>query len=195
MTVDAPPVRAEGRARSNGWWGMVLFITTEATLFGTIFGTYFYLRFRSVHWPPPGVPEPEVVVPVILAAVLVATSIPVQLAYRRARGGRVVSARRLLLLALFVQAGYFAMQMSLFVDDLAKFSPRESAYASIYFTMIGAHHAHVVIGMVLELFLIVRLSRGLTSYRLIGLQTTAMYWHFVNAIALCVLGVQLYAAL
>jgi len=174
---------------------MVIFITTEATLFGTIFGTYFYLRFRNVHWPPPGVPKPEVLVPVILTAVLVATSIPVQLAYRRARAGRVVTARRLLLLALFVQVGYFAMQMSLFLDDLARFSPHESAYASIYFTMIGAHHFHVVIGMLLELFLFLRLLRGLTSYRLVGLRSTALYWHVVNVLALCVLAVQLYAAL
>ncbi len=173
---------------------MAVFIATEATLFGTIFGAYFYLRFRNLHWPPLGIPEPEVAVPVILTAVLVSTSIPVQLAYRRARAGRVVSARRLLLLALVVQAGYFAMQMSLYLDDLARFSPHESAYGSIYFTMLGAHHFHVVIGMLLELFLFVRLLRGLTAYRLIGLQTTAFYWHFVNVLALCVLGAQLYAA-
>jgi heme/copper-type cytochrome/quinol oxidase subunit 3 len=195
MTADAHPVRAEGRARPNGWWGMAVFIATEATLFGTIFGTYFYLRFRSVHWPPPGVPEPEVLVPVILTAVLVATTLPVRLAYRRARAGRVVSARWLLLLALVVQAGYFGMQMRLFLDDLAKFSPHESAYGSIYFTMLGAHHAHVVIGMFLELFLVLRLFRGLTSYRLTGLRTAAFYWTFVNVLALCVLGAQLYAAL
>jgi heme/copper-type cytochrome/quinol oxidase subunit 3 len=190
--AQATPARV---ARPNGWWGMVVFIATEATLFGTIFGTYFYLRFRNAHWPPDGIPEPEVVVPVLLTAVLVSTSIPVQLAYRRARAGAVGAARRLLLLALVVQAGYFAMQMNLFLGDLSRFGPRESAYGSIYYTMLGAHHAHVVFGMLLELFLILRLARGLTSYRLIGLQTATFYWHFVNILAVCVLGAQLYAAL
>jgi heme/copper-type cytochrome/quinol oxidase subunit 3 len=197
MTAGAHPVRAErGRiARANGWWGMAVFVASEATLFGTIFGTYFYLRFRNAQWPPDGIPDPEVVVPVILTAVLVATSLPVQLAFSRARAGRVSAARWLLALALVVQAGYFAMQMNLFLDDLGKFGPGESAYGSIYFTMLGAHHAHVVLGMLLELFLFLRLLRGLTNYRLIGLQTTAFYWHFVNVLGLCVLGAQLYAAL
>ena len=36
-------------ARPNGWWGMAIFVATEATLFGTLIGTYFYLRFNNLH--------------------------------------------------------------------------------------------------------------------------------------------------
>jgi cytochrome c oxidase subunit III len=182
-------------AKPNGWWGMVVFVATEATLFGTIFGSYFYLRFRTARWPPNGIPEPAVTLPVILTIVLVATSIVVQLALRAGRAERVRAAQWLLAVALIVQAGYFGLQMHLFLDDLDKFSPSESAYGSIYFTMLGAHHAHVVFGMMLELFLVLRLVAGLTNYRLIGLQATTFYWHFVNVLALCVLATQLYAAL
>ena len=39
-------------ARPNGWWGMVVFVATEATLFGTLVGTYFYLRFRAASSSP-----------------------------------------------------------------------------------------------------------------------------------------------
>jgi hypothetical protein len=46
-------------ARPNAWWGMALFIATEATLFGLIFGSYFYIRFQHAQWPPPGFPKPE----------------------------------------------------------------------------------------------------------------------------------------
>ena len=27
-------------AKPNGWWGMVVFVATEATLFGTLIGSY-----------------------------------------------------------------------------------------------------------------------------------------------------------
>ena len=93
-------------------------------------------------------------VPLVLALVLAATSVPVQLSLRSARAGRVAAARRLLLLAVLVQAGYFAMQTSLIEDDLAKFTPQESAYGSIYYTMLGAHQAHVALGILLELWLL-----------------------------------------
>ena len=194
MSAAAPT--APGRiARPNGWWGVAVFVATEATLFGTIFGTYFYLRFHTTAWPPRGVPEPSLTAPLILTAVLVATSIPMQLASRAARAGRAVATRWLLALALLVQAAYLGIQLHLFLDDLDKFSPSGTAYASIYFTMLGAHHAHVVFGLLIVLFLVVRLRSGLNRYRTVGVQSAAFYWHFVNVLALCVVATQVYAAL
>ena len=134
-----------------------------------------------------------VAVPLVLALVLVATSVPVQLPLRSARAGRVAAARWLLLLALVVQAGYLSMQTSLFEDDLARFTPQQSAYGSIYYTMLGAHQAHVALGILLELWLVAKLLRGLTRYRLVALQSTALYWHFVNLLALLVVGAVLSA--
>jgi heme/copper-type cytochrome/quinol oxidase subunit 3 len=178
-------------AHPNGWWGMVVFVATEATLFGTLVGTYFYLRFRSPHWPPAGAPEPHLTLPLVLTGVLVLTSVPVQLAFAAARRARAGAAWMFLALALVVQAGYFAMQMHLFVHDAHLFPPRETAYASIYFTLLGAHHFHVAIGMLLEAWLLLRLLGGLTNYRLIGLQATSFYWHFVNVLAIVVVLTQL----
>jgi heme/copper-type cytochrome/quinol oxidase subunit 3 len=132
--------------------------------------------------------------PLVLTGVLVATSIPIQAAVAAARRGRAGIAVGALALALVVQAGYFAMQVHQYLGDLDKFSPKDTAYGSIYFTMLGAHHAHVVIGMLLVLWFLGRLSTGITRYRLVGLQATAFYWHFVNLLALLVVGAQLSAA-
>jgi len=55
MSSAAAPVERQV-ARPNGWWGMAVFVATEATLFGTLIGSYFYLRFHAVEWPPAGVP-------------------------------------------------------------------------------------------------------------------------------------------
>ena len=51
---------------------MWVLVASEATLFGAFIGTYFYLRFKTSRWPPDGIPEPKVVVPLILAASCVA---------------------------------------------------------------------------------------------------------------------------
>jgi heme/copper-type cytochrome/quinol oxidase subunit 3 len=173
---------------------MVVFVATEATLFGTLVGTYFYLRFRAASWPPPGIEKPDLLVPLVLTGVIVSTSLPLHLALRGARRGRAARARFLLLLALVVQAGYFAMQVNLFRSDLASFAPQDSAYASIYFTLLGAHHGHVAIGLLLEAWILLRLAGGITRDRLNGLWATVFYWDFVNVLALVVVGTQLSAA-
>jgi heme/copper-type cytochrome/quinol oxidase subunit 3 len=178
-------------ARPSGWWGIAVFVATDATLFGTILGTYYYLRFENLHWPPPGVPEPKPTLPLVLTGILVATSIPVQLAVSAAARGRLPVARAALLLAAVLQAGYLGMQLHLFVHDVHEFPPSGSSYSSSYFTMLGAHHLHVFVGILLILWLLLRTASGLTSYRMNGLRATAFYWHFVNVLALCVVGTQL----
>jgi heme/copper-type cytochrome/quinol oxidase subunit 3 len=132
-----------------------------------------------------------VALPLCLTAALVATSVPLLLAARAARGGRRGAAIRLILLALLVQAGYLAVQVILFKRDLGDFSPRDNAYGSIYFSMLGLHHVHVAAGMLLSLGIVAKLLGGLTNYRVIGVAVVALYWHFVNAMAILVVLTQL----
>ena len=181
---------ARRRSRPNGWWGMAVFVATEATLFGTLIGSYYDLRFRNPAWPPKGVPDPKLVLPLILLAVLVSTSIPVQFGFIFAKRGWARRAQIALLIAVALQVAYLAAQIHLYVDDLDQFTPQQSAYGSIYFTLVGAHHAHVVIGILLELWLILRLFGGTTVYRSVGLHATTFYWHAVNVLAIAVTIVQ-----
>jgi heme/copper-type cytochrome/quinol oxidase subunit 3 len=179
--------------RTSGWWGMALFLATEVTLFGTIFGTYFYLRLNAVVWPPHGIDPPKPALPLVFAGLLASTSLLLVRAGRRAAAERVAPARLALLGALVVQCGCLCGQLVLLTHDLDRMQPSQSAYASIYFTMLGAHAAHVFAGLLLEAWLLARLARGLTSYRLVALRTTALYWHVVNVLALIVVAVQLSA--
>jgi cytochrome c oxidase subunit III len=167
-------------------WGMAMFVATEATLFAMLIGSYFYIRFKNIAWPPRGIEEPSVVIPLILLGVIVVSTIPVGLAVRAARAGRVRAARRLVLLALVVQAGYFAMEVNRYFVDLAHFTPQDHAYGSIYFTLLGAGHAHVALGLLFDLWILGKLTRGLTSYRLNALTAIALYWFAVGVITVAV---------
>jgi cytochrome c oxidase subunit III len=173
-------------AKPNGWWGMVVFVATEATLFATLIGSYYDLRFKTPQWPPAGVPDPKVALPLILLAVLVATSVPVHLASVFARRGLAGAAVLALLVALVVQSGYLAVQIHLYVDDLHKFTPQGSAYGSIYFTLVGADHAHVAIGLLLDLWVLARLVTGLTNYRVVTVRVVSLYWVFVALLTVAV---------
>ena len=184
-------VAGRRRGPSVAFWGMAMLVASEVTLFGTFIGTYYYLRFENTHWPPPGTPEPRVVVPLIMVAILATTSLPMQLAAGAAQRGRLWSTRALLLWALIVQCGYLVWAIHDYVDQLHVSTPQDNAYSSIYYVLLGADHAHVAIGILLVVWLLWKLLRGLTMYRLNATQCVAVYWHAVNLLTLIVLGVLL----
>ena len=185
--VDVRQALAARRGPPAALLGMAILIASEATLFAALIGTYFYLRFETAVWPPPGVPDPEALVPVILVVALALTSIPVHLAWRSVRAGRVGAARLLLLGALVVQAGYFAWAVHDFADQIRQTPVTRNAYTSIYYTLLGADHAHVFVGLLFSVWLLLKLTRGLTLYRANAAQAITWYWHFVNLLTIVVL--------
>jgi heme/copper-type cytochrome/quinol oxidase subunit 3 len=185
--MSATPLDATTRARPNAWWGMALFVTAEATLFGTLVGSYFYLRFNTTPWPPAEAPEPRVVAPVLLTAALVLAGGAVHASWRAARAGKRALALPLLALAACVQVTYLIVQIAILRSDIDAYGPGRSAYASILYTLSGASHGHVGLGVLLDVWLLGRLALGITPYRLVGLQATTLYWHVVNALTVVVL--------
>ena len=185
--MSATSVRIRPAAKPNGWWGMAIFLAAEATLFGTLIGSYFYLRFNTTTWPPPGTPEPRVVAPVLLTAGLLPAGGAVYASLWAARDGRRFVALAALAGATTIQAAYLGVQLALMSSDLDTYSPRTSAYASIYYTLAGASHAHVAVGLLLDLWLLGRIATRLTPYRLVGLRVTALYWAVVNVLTVVVL--------
>jgi heme/copper-type cytochrome/quinol oxidase subunit 3 len=194
-TGAAARVSRQRRAMPNGWWGMLLLLATEFTLFGCLIASYFYLRFKNGTWPPAGIDEPSVTLPLVLTAALVLSAVPIFGAVRAARGGRRWAAWRFIALALVIQGAYLGLQIHLFVDDINSFSPTATAYGSIYFVLLGVHHAHVAVGLLLEVWLLGVLAFGLTNYRLIAIRVIAIYWYFVAAMGVLVVLTQLYPSL
>jgi heme/copper-type cytochrome/quinol oxidase subunit 3 len=198
--ADTAPAAARAaarrRAQPNGWWGMALFLAAETTLFGGLIATYFYLNFGAASWPPAGISRPSVLAPLVLTGILVATTLPMAFAARSATAGETGLCVAAIALALAVQCGYVAYQLHLFVGEVHRFPPQGSAYASIYFTLIGFHHAHVIVGILLDVGMLMWLLRGgLSNYRVIGVRAVALYWYVINAIAVAVTLTQLYPSL
>jgi heme/copper-type cytochrome/quinol oxidase subunit 3 len=169
---------------------MVVFVATEATLFGALAGTYLYLRFLNAHWPPPGVRDPAVLKPALLTLALVSTSLFMQLAWSSARQGRRAAAWRLLFVAFVMQSAYLVWQLHDYVHAWHAMDPQASAYSSVYLTLVGTDHLHVLAGVLMNAWFLIRIWSRLTRYRLVGLHAVTFYWHAVNAITAVVLLIQ-----
>jgi heme/copper-type cytochrome/quinol oxidase subunit 3 len=74
-----------------------------------------------------------------------------------------------------------------FRDQLHTFDITRDAYSSIYYVLLGADHGHVFIGIVFNLWLLWKLARGFTTYRVNAVQAVAWYWYAVTAITVVVL--------
>jgi cytochrome c oxidase subunit I+III len=169
--------------RPSGWWGMWLLIATEATLFGVLIATYFYLRFHTASvWPPDGLVKPAIVKPLIATLILVASSLPIAIAARRSTA----SASRLasLGIAIVLAVLFLAFQAALVSDSLDLFRPHDDAYASAFYVLIGVHAAHVVVGILLAAWTATFGQRA--GAMQLPARLTALYWHFVNVIAVLV---------
>jgi heme/copper-type cytochrome/quinol oxidase subunit 3 len=191
----AAGVERARRALPRGVWGILLLIATEFTLFASLIATYYYLRFRTNTWPPDGIPKPSVVMPLVLTGVLLVSTVPMAAAVRAARAARRSAAWWLVAVATALQGTYLGLQINLFVEDFHKFTPSDDAYGSIYFTMLGVHHAHVAAGLVLNAWLLGSLAFGLTNYRLLALRIASYYWYFVAAVGVAVVLTQIYPSL
>jgi len=185
-TADVVAALSQRRRTPAAVWGMVVLLVSETMLFAAFIATYVFLWSQSDAWPPSGIPDPGVWRQVLPVGCLVLAGVPVEMSWRACRSGRPAAAVSLLGVALVVQCGYLAYQVAAMADDLDRFSPSTNAYGSIYYLLVGADHAHVGVGLLLSLWIGLRLGSGLTTSRANALQAISWYWHGVNALTVIV---------
>jgi cytochrome c oxidase subunit 3 len=183
------PRHAAGGA-SFGWWGMVLLITTEAMLFVSLFGAYFYLRFTNGPvWPPGGIEKPDLFLPLVMSVILWSSSIPVHLADAGIKKGNQGRLRLGLLIGFVLGAAFLVIMLAIeWPEKVAEFLPAGSSYGAIFYTLTGLHGTHVLIGLLISAYVQVRAWKGdFDELRHVTVQNFALYWHFVDAMWVLIL--------
>jgi heme/copper-type cytochrome/quinol oxidase subunit 3 len=160
---------------------MVLFLTTEATLFGALISSYLYLRFNASAWPEGGIEAPKLLRPAIMTALLVVSSVVmltvVEPAVARRRRERVIVG----LAASFVLGALFLLVQLSEYRDLG-FGIHDNAYATSFFSVTGLHGAHVTVGLILLIGGIVLVAGRLDAPVARRIRMIALYWHFVDVV-------------
>lgn len=171
--------------RSFGWWGMVWLIATEATLFAILIASYFYLRFRNgPDWPPGDIPPPELALPLVMTAILWASSIPVHIADRGIRRGDQARLKAGLAAGFLLGATFLVLTLAVeWPHTLREVTPTTHAYGSMFFTITGFHATHLAVGLLVSAWTQARAWQGaFDRHRHLSVQTFAMYWHFVDVV-------------
>ena len=182
ITVESVAVPIERpRQRPIGWWGMVMLIATEATIFASLLASYFFIRAGSAEWPPVGIEAPKLERIGVFTVVLLASSIPLVVAERAIARGQVRRVRRLLALS-FVMGLVFLVHQGFEYVDL-HFGIQDNAYGSLFYVITGLHGLHVLIGLLMSLVVQAKAAVGrITAERHETLRVFSMYWHFVDVV-------------
>ncbi|MDQ3878813.1 MAG: heme-copper oxidase subunit III, partial [Actinomycetota bacterium] len=161
-----------------------------ATLFGTLFASYFYIRFKGTPvWPPDGIKPPELALPLIMTAILLSSSIPMFAAERAMKKDNMTWVKIGLAVTFVLGATFLVLQLAVeYPEKLKEFTPQTDAYGSFFFTITGFHGMHVAGGLLMNLWTQIKVWRGrLDSRHALTLENSAIYWHFVDLIWIFVL--------
>ena len=75
-SVDVTHVPTSGYGpKSPMWWGTMGFMIVEGMSLALCAASYVYLSRNFEAWPPPTIPEPDVLVPTITLALMIASSL------------------------------------------------------------------------------------------------------------------------
>ncbi len=168
-------------SRSVSWWGMILLIATEATLFAALVSSYFFLRTNSPTWPAGNIDRPELVLAGINTVILISSSIPMQLSLRSIRRGN----KSGLIIGLSIAAVLGVIFLSLQGVEYSRthFALQTNVYGSLFYTITGLHGLHVLVGLGFVSFVLVRAWLGqFDEHHNQAVENTALYWHFVDAV-------------
>jgi cytochrome c oxidase subunit 3 len=180
-TILVEPPRAGAPGYDKAWWGMLVVIATEGMVFLVLLAANFFLRATSSQWPPPGVELPELFQTSIFTAILLGSSLPIFWVDAAIKRGRMRHVQIGLALSWLMGVA-FLVHTALDFEAL-HFGWRDSAYGSIYYTIVGLHALHVIVGLLFSLLVQLKIAVGrIDARRHVTLDVFSLYWHFVDVV-------------
>ena len=170
----------DGSKTVYGFW---IYIMSDCILFATIFATYAVL-FQNTYGGP-GIRE-LVGIPYVLAEtmLLLISSFTYGLAMLSMHSGRRQALMSWMAVTFVFGASFLVMELHEFAKLVHEgHSWQESAFLSAFFTLVGTHGLHVLIGLVWMLVLFIQVGqRGITPMSRAKLTCLGLFWHFLDII-------------
>ena len=182
-TSLALPVREpQWKLPTRGRVGMYALIAAEAGIFTIFVVAYLFYVGKSLSGPMPS----EVLSPPIFYSVcLLSSSLTIHFAGRTLRGGKVRSFAGWLLLtialgAIFLYGTASEWHRLIYQDGLTLST---NLFGTTYFSLVGLHGFHVVVGLVcLSTVMAFTFSGLVKREHAERIDVLSLYWHFVDAV-------------
>ena len=163
-----------------GFW---IYIMSDCLLFASIFAAYAVLH-NNVYGGPSA--RELFSMPFVLTEtmLLLTSSFTYGLAMLAAHREEKVGVISWLLVTFLLGAGFLGMEFSEFGKLIAEGSgPDRSAFLSSFFTLVGTHGTHVLVGLMWMLALMVQVYRyGITNITFRKLTCLSLFWHFLDIV-------------
>jgi cytochrome c oxidase subunit 3 len=192
--------------RETETFGMWLFLATEILIFGAIFTCYTVYRLRYPHDFEAASGKLNILIGSINTIVLLSSSLTMALSVHATRVGRQQMLLICLGLTILLGGTFLGFKVIEYYQDYkenlvpglafnsAEWTKAEGAEGPVhpqrvalmlvfYYIMTGLHAVHMVVGMGLLIWLVLRARAGtLTPLRYMAVEVVGLYWHFVDIV-------------
>ena len=165
---------------------------------GSLENAVLWPDFKAV-WPssgvgvtgsPAGIVDPFTTmgpwpIPTINTLLLLSSGVTLTIAHHALVAGKRAKTIAWMWLTVLLGATFLGFQAYEYVHAYSELNLKLSsgAYGSTFFMLTGFHGFHVFVGMLMLLFITLRLMSGhFTSQRHFGFEGAAWYWHFVDVV-------------
>ncbi len=169
---------------------MIIFILSETALFGGLFSSYLYNILPADRWPPPGTPSsvPPLGFALVLTLLLLISSVTMQLAEINIEKGNSVKFASNLIFTILLGTVFISGQINEWTKLMREgFTPMINSYGTFFFTITGLHGSHVLVGVLLQVFILFLSKKNTSLKRNAIVKACGYYWHFVDGVWLFVL--------
>jgi len=163
---------------------MWIFLASECLFFGALISTYLIFKGESLVGP---YPKEILNIPVTSAStfVLLMSSLTMVLAVYGAQHGRLGMMKVMLLATVVLGIGFLGFQAYEFAEFVHHgLGLTTNQFGASFFVLTGFHGAHVTVGVLYLLSLLMASNRrtGLGHDRALHIDLAGLYWHFVDVI-------------
>jgi heme/copper-type cytochrome/quinol oxidase subunit 3 len=168
---------------SNVKLGMWTFLGSECLFFGALISTYLLYRGRSQEGPVPA-DVYDIPFTSVSSFVLLMSSLCMVLAVAAIYRGDERRMRIWLVATALLGALFVAGQIFEFTEFVRHgLSLHTNLFGSTFFVLTGFHGAHVTVGILWLLSLVLVSARGgLGQERALAVDVAGLYWHFVDVV-------------
>ncbi|MER1984634.1 MAG: cytochrome (ubi)quinol oxidase subunit III [Solibacillus sp.] len=172
----------EGKNKLVGIW---IFLASDTVLFASVFATYIALKNKG----PAGMEYStqtlyELPLAFFMTMLLLTSSLTSVYAMYHMKNFNFKGVQTWMGITVLLGLGFLALEIYEFYHYVHMgFGYTQSAFSSAFFTLVGTHGLHVIIGLVWITCLIVRnQSRGLNLYNAPKYFAASIYWHFIDVV-------------